>query len=280
MKLLHLNVEQFKLFDNIKQYVKTLDPDIICLQEVINSPQGYPLIPLLVTNQIPIGPYLEYLQSEGYQVVFIPMLIREFSKGTAHNFGNCILVKAGIEIVNQEILWDEELGNSQSIRTIDTDNQVSGRIQNDRNNVYQYIQKETKNYIILTLKNNDKTFKIATTHWMATASCSECDSHIRMANQFQEYIKKETLPIILTGDFNITTDKGINSLLPMSNSMHTRTSFANTLDRNTHYVHINNIIPEGLGVDHIMTKNLNKLSTELIQETLSDHQGIWVEFEV
>jgi endonuclease/exonuclease/phosphatase family metal-dependent hydrolase len=115
---------------------------------------------------------------------------------------------------------------------------------------------------------------------MATASCSECDSHIRMAKQFQEYIKNETLPIILTGDFNITTDKGINSLLPMSNSMHTRTSFANTLDRNIHYIHINNLIPEGLGVDHIMTKNLNKLSTELIQETLSDHQGIWVEFEV
>jgi endonuclease/exonuclease/phosphatase family metal-dependent hydrolase len=281
MKLLHLNVEQFKLFDNIKQFVKDTDPDIICMQEAINSPEGYPLIPLMVSHQIPLGPYLEYFQSEGYKVVFEPMLIREFSKGMAHNFGNCILVKNGIEIIIKEVLWDQPLGTTQSIRNLDTDNQVSGKIKSDRNSVYQYIQQETKNYIILTLQSPDqKQFKIATTHWMATASCSECESHIRMAKQFQEYIKNETFQIILTGDFNITIESGVNSLLPLSNSMHTRTSFANTLDRNIHYIHINNLIPKGLGVDHIMTKNLNQLSVELIQETLSDHQGLWVEFEV
>jgi endonuclease/exonuclease/phosphatase family metal-dependent hydrolase len=274
MTLFHLNVEEFKLFGNIQKYISSKNPDIICFQEAVNDKNK------IAGDSFGLGEYLTFFEDNGYKIVFAPWLLQEFETNTGYHFGNAILVKSHIQIQNVEILWDEMLGKTFSIRNQEIYDQVNSKIKTDRNNIYQYIQKETKNYIILTLKTGQKILKIATTHWMATKSCTDCQSDQRMSKIWTEYCKNERLPVILTGDFNLEYEKTNNSLSRLAEQMDTKTEFANTLDPHVHYVLINNILPGGLGVDHVFSKNISKIETKLETQTLSDHLGIWVDFEV
>lgn len=243
MKLLQLNAWGGRLEPQIRDLLRSEQPDIVCLQEAISF--GVSGSGLFIT--------IESIQEElGLQhVAFSPVFSFSYMKGLA-KFGNGVLSRLPIKRTETVFTYLEH-----------KDNFMWGE---DSSNV--------RNFVHAELNINGKSCHVLTHHgfWVAEHKNGN-DETKRQMQLLADYTKRLDGPVILTGDFNLVPES--ESVKILNRQLHNLTlehKLATTRTSLTHkteacdYIFVN---------DSVRTNQFAALD-----EIVSDHKALILEFDI
>lgn len=265
MKLIHLNVESFKYFDALVDFLETEKPDILSLVEASDGTffgsQG--------------GEQRDYLselcQKFGWNSVFHPTVFRDFWTYRI-GFGAAVLSHFPLHIKNTLYLGESE----PSIRSHDHIS-FSDRPKYER---YPYAWKLNLPFLITEIKTEKWSIQLLTAHFHVSYDCLETLQIWQDAEKVAEYVDTidHAIPTILTGDFNIRNESMAIKTLREKMTQQSE-SFTNTLCRSIH-PYFQRVPEGGLGIDHIFTKNVSISDCAVREVVVSDHLPLVLDFSL
>lgn len=236
MKIVQLNIWGGRLGGQIIDLIKAEDPDIICLQEVVDA-KGDAAMSITLT---------EIAEKTGFNHVFMsPVFSYKIMNKVAH-FGNAILSKHPITseetiFTNLEYQTDFDFDDHDyNIRNlqhaiIDTGGQKLHVLNHHGHHIHQH-------------KKGDK-------------------ETLRQMQQISDYIKQLDGPVILTGDFNLAPDS--ESLQILNKQLHNQSVIHKLETTRTDLTFKKEVC------DFIFTNDAVDLSEFYVAEKVaSDHQAL------
>lgn len=265
MKLIHLNVESFKYFDALVDFLENEKPDILSLVEATDgvffgSEWGQ--------NRDYIG---ELCDKFGWNSVFHPTVFRDFG---AHkiSFGAAVLSSYPVAQIDALYIGDDE----PSIRPSDHIS-FSDKPKYER---YPYAWKLNLPFLVTHVQTEKWSIRLLTVHFHVSYDCLETLQIWQDAEKVVEYLNTHgDMPTILTGDLNIRNESMAVKTLSAKLTQHSQ-QFRNTLTTSVHpYFHR---VPDGewLGIDHIFTKNISVSSCSVKDVAVSDHLPLALDFSL
>jgi endonuclease/exonuclease/phosphatase family metal-dependent hydrolase len=252
MKLFHLNIEKGRKYPEVIKYVKRVDPDIICFQELAGGDyhrQGGDYFTELVED-LPL--YSGFLSKQNEPVGH---------PGTYMGIG--IFIKKEIKTYSKK----EIIMTPNSGRMITSDDPMNMHCGNTALDV--------------VIKVNGKRLSIVTGHFTWENSPYDNSYKIERAGKVLKHLKRLKHDFILTGDFNVKAEtKTVSQFSEIGTILTSKMGITNTLNPNlSRHQHL---FPKGVDCDHIITSKGVEVSLfELIKEPdLSDHYGLLMEFVV
>jgi len=266
MKLIHLNVESFKYFDALVDFLETEKPDILSLIEatdgVFFGSQG--------------GQQRDYLselcQKFGWSSVFHPTVFRDFWTHRI-GFGAAVLSHFSLSIENALYLGKSE----PSIRPHDHIS-FSDRPKYER---YPYAWKLNLPFLVTQVATEKWFIRLLTAHFHVSYDCLETLQIWQDAEKVTEYIDKidNNIPMIFTGDLNIRNES--MAIKTLSEKMTQRSwKFTNTLTPWIHPIFQLNPQDPLRAIDHIFTRDITVESCEVRDAAISDHLPVVLDFSL
>ena len=261
MKLIHLNVESFKYFDALVDFLETEKPDILSLVEATDGDFFW------IGNQ---RDYIGELSKRfGWNSVFHPSVFRDFWSYKIA-FGAAVLSRFPIHMEEKMYLeWDRA-------KTVSEDYPLfTDRPKYER---YPYAWKLPMPFLSTSIETEEGKVRLLTTHFHVSYECLESYQIWQDAEKIAEYVSTlDHTPLILTGDFNIKNNsmaiKTIAEILTQQSQ-----NFINTLTPSIHPLFKNEPEHLGHGVDHIFTRDITVGSCELRDVVVSDHLPLVLDF--
>lgn len=244
VKLINLNTWQGGkfLWDNIIQYLKDEQPDIVMLQEVFASEEEN------------VAPYLKTLES--LQEIF-NFPYSEYSLEAIFDngeeiapMGNAILSK--FPLSDKQVIWI----NGTAPTTMDN---------NDRGSIPNF----PRNILHCQIDINSQTYNLMTTHGVWAPDSIETDLQKAMGKRISEYVNGKP-NVILTGDFNVNE----NTEAIYSIEQHLTNLFKDERDCSFNMKHKTKPGYATAVVDFIFTSpNITVLEHRTSEADVSDHQS-------
>ncbi len=265
MKLIHLNVESFKYFDALVDFLENEKPDMLSLVEATDG----------VFFGSEWGQKRDYIgelcDKFGWNSVFHPTVFRDFG---AHkiSFGAAVLSSYPVAQIDALYIGDDE----PSIRPSDHIS-FSDKPKYER---YPYAWKLNLPFLVTHVQTEKWSIRLLTVHFHVSYDCLETLQIWQDAEKVVEYLNTHgDMPTILTGDLNIRNESMAVKTLSAKLTQHSQ-QFRNTLTTSVHpYFHR---VPDGewLGIDHIFTKNISVSSCSVKDVAVSDHLPLALDFSL
>lgn len=246
MKLLQLNIWLGRLLNQTEALIQKEQPDILCLQEVLDSDKTVYLPDQLFDSlrriqKISKLPYLFFSPTNAFQIA-----------GTQANFGNVILSKYPIQ-------------DSQTIFVHGSPNTITGpdaHIPNIRN--MQIVQLDTPDGALTVINHHG--------YWEPNQFGSEVS--VEKMQIVADHIKKQSGPIIFAGDLNVVAEsKAMRVFDGMLTDLTAEHNVPTTLSE------LGKV--SGIACDHILINDLVKATGfSVCEELVSDHKGLVLEFTI
>lgn len=266
MKLIHLNVESFKYFDALVDFLEVEKPDIL---SIVEATDGHFFGPR--------GEKRDYLwelkQRFGWDAVFHPTVFRDFWDYQIA-FGVAVLSRYPMKIEKALYLGEQE----PTIRPHDhicfADIPKYER--------YPYAWKLNMPFLITQLQTEEWPLRLLTAHFHVSYECLET----LQIWQDAEFVVKhlgtsadDSLPIIFTGDLNIRNES--MSIKTLSEKLTQQSgNFTNTLCKSIHPRFNPDVDKIWLWIDHIFTRNITVSSCEVSEVEVSDHLPLVLDFSL
>jgi len=204
IKLLHLNILCGQFINNIIQFVKDNDCDILLLQEVAFGNCSYDR-----NKQNNFEVLKTALDMNG---VFEPSIRYAFDKTSG--FGNAILFKKSFSPLTSNVIWLKPYEESKKALPLSNEE----------------IAALPRNALSIVFKKENKTFTVITTHLAWGPTPIDEPYKINQARILFDYLKSTSTPRIIGGDFNVT---------PTSEIVEMISSFGKnlTIEHNIHTTH-------------------------------------------
>lgn len=252
VKFLQLNILKGRFSQNIIEFVKKNDFDILNLQEVTGGELSY--------NNIACFSLLK--NSLAYDGV----LASDFKlKATKSYFGNAVLFKKKLRLQQKEIIRYCPYRELSQIYPADS----------------PFWANIPRSALSVTLQREGKSFTSIATHISWSITPKDTPEKLRDGKILYNYLKKLQRPFILSGDFNVDdSSKIVADLNTVARNLCLENNVNNTLNPRVH--HARELFPPGLGVDFVyVEKSVRVKRFEVVEnEDLSDHFAIVCEFEV
>lgn len=245
MKLIQLNVWMGKILQPALQLIEDEQPDVVCLQEVMDTPEKI-LIPDLMFNSLGL-----IKERGGFDYEFFSPTLEMPIANTRAKFGNAILSKFPLQNMQTFFVhgaFNDDLGRKP-------------HIPNSRN-----VQTAT-----VAAPN---PFTIVNHHgfWEPTPMGSDVTTIV--LHKVHSYIKELPRPLIMAGDFNV---------IPESNALRIFDSYLEDLTAAHHVDTTLSQLGKvsGVACDHIFVSPEVRVKTfQVNQRLVSDHLALVLEFDV
>ncbi|MEX1120260.1 MAG: endonuclease/exonuclease/phosphatase family protein [Candidatus Paceibacterota bacterium] len=181
MKLVSLNIERSKHLDIIETFIKKIDPDVLCLQEVMERD-------ILHIKEI----------TNTVDCFFVPMT-KYIEEGPDEIFGVAIFSKTKI----QNPVAEYYSGTSSTLKEFDAKNHLD--------TMYRV-------FITGEVQKNNQVYRLGTTHftWTPDALSGEIDLAQKRDMEILLPILKKMGEMVFAGDFNVSRGNPVFSLLAES----------------------------------------------------------------
>lgn len=248
-KLLQLNMWHGRYLNQVIDYIKSHDYDIIHLQEVSSGSASHEG----TDNFEQILKRTSYKGKLSYSVRL---------KNSRHSgFGNATLIKPQLQFIQTQVTWMKEYFEPEKLEE----------------SVFANLP---RNALINTIKKDGTTLTTINTHLAWGITPLDEPYKVEQGKILFDHIKTLTAPYIITGDFNVTPHSEILKMMnTLGRNLTIENNITNTLNPRTHRA--THLFPKGLAVDYIITTpDIQVHSFEIIKDDLSDHLGLATEIEI
>lgn len=243
MKLIQLNAWGGRLEYRLNDFIEAQQPDILCLQEIIDIKNARGA---LFTS---VEEICEILKTKHYYMS--PILSFNFMRRKA-NFGNAIISKYPI-LKNETIFTGREYLD---------DFDWTEHTMNIRN--LQYAEVELPNGKLLNLFNHHG-------HHIHEHKNGDEES-MRQMKLVAEEIKQKDGKVILTGDFNLIPEsESLQQINKILNNLSVKAGLATTRNQLTHKTEVCDYI--------FVSDEIEDKSFKMPEEIVSDHQALILNFD-
>jgi hypothetical protein len=265
MKLIHLNVESFKYFDALVDFLEVEKPDILSLVEASDGcffgSEG--------------GQQRDYIwelcAKFKWNAVFHPTIFRDFWSHKV-SLGAAVLSSHNVSVIGMDTLgdWPSIWPHDHIV--------FSDKPKYER---YPYAWKLNMPLLITEIHTENWPLKLLTAHFHVSYECLETLQIWQDAEKIVDYLNthEDNMPTILTGDLNIRNEsmaiKTLSEKLTQQSG-----SFINTLCRSIHPTFFDKPWHQWLWIDHIFTKNISVSSCEVREVEVSDHLPLVLDFSL
>lgn len=254
-RLLQINIERGKQMPKILNYLQDNNFDFIHLQEV----QGGEL-----TYSSPSNDNFTDLKNSlsNYNGEIV---INTHLKNDKNSYGgNAIFYKSDYELKDRNEIWMHPFKITES------------RIEDDNTN---YLN-SPYSALALELLVNKHPLHLITGHFLWGPKPIDTAETIRRAALVKDYLEKLETPFILTGDFNVEANtQTAKQFETLGRNLTREYKITNTLNPNLH--RCKHIFPKGVACDLVFTHpQIQVKKYELVTQDLSDHYGLFLEFEI
>jgi endonuclease/exonuclease/phosphatase family metal-dependent hydrolase len=243
MKLLQLNLWGGRLENPILNFIKRVNPDILCLQEAIDIKGG---------NSFIFASTEEIQAAVGADYIFMSPIFNFKYMNRRANFGNCIISKYPIK--SSETIFT----GKQYVADFDFLNQTA----NIRNLQHAVIE------------INDRLLHILNHHGHHIHQHKNGDAEtMRQCRIIAQQVKKLDGNLVLAGDFNLTPH---SESLKQINQLLTNLSIKDKLKTTrTQFTHKKEVC------DYIFVSDATKVNSfKAMPDIVSDHKALVMEFEI
>jgi endonuclease/exonuclease/phosphatase family metal-dependent hydrolase len=247
MKLLQLNVWMGKLLRQAQELIEAEQPDILCLQEVYSSG---------LTNVLSPDPMFSSLEvlarTTGFEHSFMSPTFTIKLQNTPLNYGNAIISRW--PLLDQKTVF------------------VSG-IYTDQPNVTDKVI-NIRNLQLTRIELDGQSLVIANHHgyWQPTPIGDE--TTVQCIEIVADELIKQTTPLIMAGDLNITADSP--AMEPLRANYEDLTASHNIEDTLSSLGKVN-----GVPCDHILISPEIKVNAFSVSNQLvSDHKALLLDFDI
>lgn len=249
LKLLQLNIEKGRFLENIVDFVKKNNIDILCFQEVTNGSVSYE----------GVNCFNKLKNSLNYKGVLTECWNLSGEKGSFS--GNAVFFKKDLNLIKEKTVW---LKPYKEIKNLNT----------------RAVEESPRCATALKFRLDSEVFYIINTHLAWGETPEDKPYKLEQAHILYEFVKKLKSPFILCRDFNVPPSSQIIKWFDQTaRNLIVENGVANTLNEKVHKA--KNLFPKGLAVDYIFIKSpLKTLSFCKVDKTLSDHYGLLIQFEV
>lgn len=234
LKLISINIEGDKHFSRVMPFLKSQNPDVICIQEALDKD-------------------VEYLKSELQMdgQYFPTTIMPEGNRGgLAPNTQWGVLVLYKSEPL--DLIHDYYVQHSESLPVFDNDN----------------VNSTNRVLVGIVYEKDGKRYQIFTTHFTWTYN-GEPDQYQRDHLQRMLTTLDQYEEVILCGDFNAPRGKEIWNTLAQRYTDNIPTEVTTTIDQNLHKVKGLQFVVDGLfSTDHYTVENVT------VTDEVSDHMAI------
>ncbi len=249
LRLLQLNIEEGKQYEEIVSFVKKHDFDILHFQEVTSGRHNIRGMEAFAVIKQALG--YDGLQGISWRLQGDPSTY----------FSNSTFFKPSLTPVSSKTVYL----NPYEETTEET--------------LHDYTS-HTHCALDVVFMLNGKNVHFLNTHLAWGPTPVDEPYKVEQGKVLYEYIKGLSEPFVLSGDFNVTPDSQIVTWMNELGKNHVvEAGITNTLNPNTHRVQ--KLFPEGLAVDFLFTDpSLQTTDFQLIDTPdLSDHYGLSVVIE-
>lgn len=264
MKLIHLNVESFKYFDALVDFLEAEKPDVLSLVEATDGD--------FFDSRGQRRDYLgELKQRFGWNSVFHPTVFRDFWDYQI-GFGAAVLSSSDIIVDNLDTL-----GDGMSVWAYDH-LVFSDKPKYER---YPYAWKWLFPFLVTHVQTEQGIIRLLTTHFHVSYECLETLQIWQDAERIVDYLNahEDSIPTILAGDFNIRNESMSIKIIREKLTQHSQ-NFTNTLCRSVHPIFSDKPGHLWLWIDHIFTRNISVSSCEVKEVAVSDHLPLVLDFSL
>lgn len=249
IKFFQLNIFKGKYLDGIIDFVRENNIDICHFQEVSGGTLSY-------HNS---DNFNELRQKLGYKGAIIKTIIRNEPTGY---FGNATLLKRNFRVVDKKIVW---------LRDFDP-----GMVEiNDKNG-----HLVARAALFLKFEAGGRSFYSINTHLAWGKIPFDADYKVEQAEKLAIEIAKLDKPWILSGDFNVDSDTEVVKMFEqLGRNLLKGKNIQTTLNPNEHYLG-KEALENKIAIDYIfVSPEISFQKFELVTENLSDHYGLYLEFD-
>ena len=253
MKLLQLNIEKGRFLNVVIDYVKRENFDVLHFQEVTSGRFSYDAVDCYQLLQKALTDYTGYL-SPAWGLVDDPHAF----------YTNATFIKKQISVIKTKEL---------RFRRFSKIAEIPGT------NNPRWMDKPCTALCLLA-KIDEKPIWFINTHLPWSPIGVDTAEKSELGNKIYDFIKNESQPFILSGDFNILPGtKLINRLNTIGRNLIQENNIVNTLNPKTHRA-AKQVFPPGLAVDFIFVdRSLTVENFHVVDRpTLSDHLGLFLDF--
>lgn len=266
MKLIHLNVESFKYFDALVDFLENEKPDILSLVEATDGEN------IFSSKWGAKRDFLEELsQRFSWNFIFHPTIFRDC---WTHQIGFGAAVLSRFPVIFES---GQYLGEQKPTMLAPDNIAFSDRPKYEK---YPNAWKFNLPFLITQIKTEQWLIRLLTAHFHVSYDCLETLQIWQDAEKIVEYLNVHgDIPTILTGDLNIRNESMAIKVLREKLEQHT-SWFTNTLCRSIHPLFQKEPHHSGLGIDHIFTKDITVNSCQLREVEVSDHLPVVLDFNL
>lgn len=257
IKHLQLNTSLLRNPQKVFDFIISNDIDIACLQEIYYK----------IDDQDPLQKLFEnsnYSYTRGVHYHYL-----------SENSLTAVVVISKYPVIDHQALYYNS--SNSSVSTLEGDGLLSPTAVYPGSRGIKHLSKPR---CILCTLIDTPVGKIRTisTHFTVTDLCTESYQMLDMSKIIKSYVENsKPYPVIFSGDLNIRPQSYSVSLLSEAMTCHTK-DFSDTLS-SSHPAKVKDF-PQGLAVDHVFSKNLTHLSTDLVEVDFSNHQALVSQFEL
>lgn len=266
MKLIHLNVESFKYFDALVDFLELEKPDILSLVEATNGSffgsQGGTQRDYIV----------ELCQKFGWNSVFHPTVFRDLGDYSIALWAG-VLSRFSLAPVDQLYFGDQ-------MPTIVPNDSISFS-DKPKYERYPHAWKWSFPFLVTQVQTASWSIRLLTAHFHVSYDCLETLQIWQDAERIVEYLNEheDNIPTILAGDLNIRNDSMAIKTIKEKLIQHSQ-NFINTLCRSIHPIFSDKPWHQWLWIDHVFTKNISVSSCEVREVEVSDHLPLVLDFSL
>lgn len=266
MKLIHLNVESFKYFDALVDFLEVEKPDILSLVEATDGAffgsQGG-------EKRNYIG---ELCARFGWDSVFHPTVFRDMGEYRIALWA-AALSHLGLTVESKQYFGEQ-------LPTIVPNDSISFS-DKPKYERYPYAWKWSLPFLVTQVQTESWPVRLLTAHFHVSYDCLETLQIWQDAEKIVDYLNahEDNMPTILTGDFNIRNESMAVKIIREKLTQHSQ-NFSNTLTRSLHPIFPDKPWHSWLWVDHIFTKNISVSSCEVREVEVSDHLPLVLDFSL
>jgi len=249
IKFLQLNIFKGTYLDEIINFVKKGDFDILQFQEVAGGPLSF--------NKIDCFQQLK--TALNYQGE-LTACWRLKSDPTSY-FGNATLIKQSFKITKKEVVWFKAYREVESAKK-------------------RRIKDDPRCALAVKIQINQQFLWFVNTHLAWGPTPEDKPYKLIQGQKLGQFIKNLSEPFILSGDFNVPPSSAIIACLnKIGRNLVVEQGIINTLNPRIHRV--KELFPQGLAVDFVFTHPSLKVSNfKVTTANLSDHYGLSLQIEV
>lgn len=265
MKLIHLNVESFKYFDALVDFLEVEKPDILSLVEATDGAffgsQG--------------GEKRDYLwelcKKFNWEVIYHPTVFRDFWDYQL-SFGAAVLSRFSITPEDKQYFGEQQ-------PTILPHDYISFS-DKPKYERYPYAWKFNLPFLVTQIQTEKWHIKLLTAHFHVSYECLETLQIWQDAERIVDYLNThDDMPTILTGDFNIRNES--MAIKTLSEKMTQQSwKFTNTLTPSIHPIFQTDPQNPFRAIDHIFTRDVTVKSCEVLDVAISDHLPLILDFSL